>query len=155
MDVRVRCVTLYQDKIIMIHRVRPTGEEYFYFPGGGVDEGELPETACTREMLEETTLTTKPLKLLGIQLHTDQNGDHCQMYYLVEVVSGTLQPGTGVESTIFYRQLHGLHTPIALSFSEFSNHDDIRPGNIKPLLTPYLSSLIDTPFFIIDERTTI
>ena len=37
----------------------------FHLPGGGIDEGEDPEEAVAREVLEETGYTTSHLVLLG------------------------------------------------------------------------------------------
>lgn len=154
MDVRVRCVTIHNDKLILIQRLRPDStEEYYYFPGGGVDEGELPENACVREMLEEVSLHVEPIKLLGIQLHTDRNGEHCQMYYLVDVLEGEMMQGDGPEYTEEFIEKHGHHTPVTVSLDEFRESLTIRPGTIGDTLAPHLENLFTMPFFILDERS--
>lgn len=154
MDVRVRCVAFYNQKLVMIHRIRPgRTEEFYFFPGGGVEEGELPETTCVREMLEEASLTVTPVKLLGIQLHTDRNGDHCQMYYLVDVVEGALAQGHGAEYTENFINTHGSHDPIAISVDEFRTAPTIHPGRIREQLLPHLENLSELPFFVLDDRT--
>lgn len=48
------CILVVRDKF------RPA----FMLPGGGIDEGELPEVAVARELAEETTLTATSVKYL-------------------------------------------------------------------------------------------
>lgn len=154
MDVRVRCVAIHNNELILIERVRPNEtEEYYYFPGGGVDEGELPETACVREMLEEASLHVEPIKLLGIQLHTDRNGEHCQMYYLVDVTGGEIARGNGPEYTESFIEVHGTHTPVTVPLEDFQDSIQVRPGNIQAIIAPHLTNLFALPFFVLDERT--
>jgi len=50
---------------------RNTGQGYVVFPGGGVDEGETPKEALTREAMEETgAIIDGELKELGV-IHFD------------------------------------------------------------------------------------
>ena len=44
--------------------VRDKGRTPFMLPGGGIDDGELPEVAVVRELLEETTLTATDVRYL-------------------------------------------------------------------------------------------
>ncbi len=153
MDVRVRCVAFNNEKLVLIHRIRADkSADFYFFPGGGVDPGELPENTCVRELQEEACLTVKPVKLLGIQLHTDGTGDHCQIYFLVDIVSGTIAPGTGAEYEEKFRAEHGTHDPIELSIDEFRDAPNIHPGRIRDQLLPYIQNLSEMPFFILDER---
>ncbi|MCX6780865.1 MAG: NUDIX domain-containing protein [Candidatus Magasanikbacteria bacterium] len=152
MDVRVRCVTIQNEKLLLIHRVRPDlSDDFYFFPGGGVEEGELPEAACVREMYEEVSVTVEPVKLLGIQFHTDRLGDHCQMYYLVDIKEGEIGKGTGDEYTEALLSTHGTHDPELLSFEEFRD-GSIKPGKISEQLVPHLDNLMQMPFFMLDER---
>lgn len=44
--------------------VRDEGRTPFMLPGGGIYDGELPEVAVVRELLEETTLTATDVRYL-------------------------------------------------------------------------------------------
>ena len=50
-----------QDRLLLFH-VRdpsdPTGDAWWYLPGGGMDPGESPEQAVARELAEETGIET-------------------------------------------------------------------------------------------------
>jgi len=153
MDVRVRCVGYYDGKLMMIHRISPTRPAgYFIFPGGGVDLGESPEQACVREMLEETNLLVSPKKLLGIQFHRDSNGDHCQMYYFVEVLSGEFGPGTGFEYTPEYTlQVGGTHDPVLIEPANFSKLNLILPSGVGDIVGAHGDAVSEIPFFTIDN----
>ncbi|MEW6528547.1 MAG: NUDIX domain-containing protein [Candidatus Micrarchaeota archaeon] len=55
-------VPFYNEKILILKRKN----EFWEFPGGGVEFGEHPETTAARETLEETGLRVKNILLLGI-----------------------------------------------------------------------------------------
>ncbi len=52
-NLRVKAIVIKDGKLLLIHRFRD-GNEYYAFPGGGVEEGEDLDTALKREILEET-----------------------------------------------------------------------------------------------------
>jgi 8-oxo-dGTP diphosphatase len=81
---RVTGVVIREGKLLLIHRLRD-GNEYWVFPGGGVEEGEDYETALTREMMEETGLKLVSYQRLFDQLEKD--GSRCIFY------SCELEPG--------------------------------------------------------------
>ena len=81
---RVTGVVIREGKLLLIHRLRD-GNEYWVFPGGGVEEGEDYETALTREMMEETGLNLVSYQRLFDQLEKD--GSSCIFY------SCELEPG--------------------------------------------------------------
>lgn len=63
-------VTIYslygekKDKVVLIRQYRYSIDDFIYeFPAGLIDEGENYQTACIREMKEETGLTFHPMKV--------------------------------------------------------------------------------------------
>lgn len=57
------------DKVLLIKR---RDVPIWVLPGGGIESGETPETACTREVLEETGLTTNCVRKVGTWLATNR-----------------------------------------------------------------------------------
>ncbi len=99
--VRIRAAAImpHQDNILLMHRLN-RGQEYFVFPGGGVEENETIEHAVLREVLEETTINAEIEKL--IYHHVYDNGSE-QYYYLCRYVRGTPKLGEANESASMAR----------------------------------------------------
>ena len=54
-NVRVSAIILDKDKILLMHR-KKNGEEYWVFPGGGMEDTETQMEGIIREVKEETNL---------------------------------------------------------------------------------------------------
>ena len=89
---RAVCIMFRDDEVLLMHRVKG-GEEYWTFPGGGVEDDETIEEAVVREVLEETTMPIQLEKLLYI--HNYETSD--QYYYLCKYISGEPVLGDSVE----------------------------------------------------------
>lgn len=83
--IRASAIIIKGSRILLIHR-KKVGEEYWVFPGGGVEDGETAEEACIREVKEETSL-----KVTGIRLaFEDQTfvGGNKHPFYFCDVSDG-------------------------------------------------------------------
>lgn len=90
------------DKVLLTRRA-DNGQ--WVLPGGGLELGESLAEACAREVLEETGLTVRVVRLLGVYSNPDMlltyaSGGRFQLVahnFLVEHVAG--EPGTSDEVT--------------------------------------------------------
>ena len=74
------------------HIIRDAG--YWTLPGGGLNFGEDPVEAMTREVSEETGLIVRSLGVAGIDSFLKKNEDHdfqgIRIIYHTELIGGTL-----------------------------------------------------------------
>lgn len=77
--------------VALIKRVRE-GQEYYVFPGGGIENGESPEQAAIRETFEELGVHISIKDSLGIVNYTG-----VQYFFIAEVIGGTFGTGQGKE----------------------------------------------------------
>ncbi|MCB0030021.1 MAG: NUDIX domain-containing protein, partial [Anaerolineales bacterium] len=57
-------------------------------PGGGLDEGETPTEAVTREVEEETGLKTLPVRLVGLYFRQEKEADRLMFLFRCLVRGG-------------------------------------------------------------------
>jgi 8-oxo-dGTP diphosphatase len=111
--VRAGVVLVQGRSLALIRRVhlpgggRP-GREYYVFPGGKVEPGELPEEAAVREALEEMGLDVQIQRLLAEVRFKGQ----AQYYFLAEVRGGQFGTGQGPEMQGLKPLEHGTYTPV-------------------------------------------
>ncbi len=88
---RAVAVVLHNNAVLTMFR--KNDQEYYTFPGGGVEAGETTEQAVVREIAEETSLTVEVDRLV-YEIHHD-NGD-VHYFFLCRYINGTprVQPGT-------------------------------------------------------------
>ena len=89
MKKRVRAVIIENGKILLIHRVK-NNEEYWVFPGGGIEPSDKnPETALQRECREElgTLVRVKPVFF----------EDEDETFFVCDITEGDLGTGKGPE----------------------------------------------------------
>lgn len=63
----VCAVVLRQGKVLLARHTYGAGKGLFITPGGYLKNGESPEQAMCRELMEETGITAKPVKLLAVR----------------------------------------------------------------------------------------
>lgn len=72
---------IYEGRVVYVHQYRHTFNEWFdELPAGGVDEGESPEEAAKRELLEETGLSGKLVKLCEFPSSKGTSEGLCYIY---------------------------------------------------------------------------
>lgn len=81
-----------QNEVLLMRR-RKEGRVYATLPGGGIEPGETPAEACTREMLEEVNLAVEPLR----EVLTLENLGNREHYFLTRPLSGEMRLGDGPE----------------------------------------------------------
>lgn len=110
-------------KIALIKRVR-NNDEYYVFPGGGIEEGETPEEAAIREVKEELGIDIEIERLLTTLSYNNQ----IQYYFYANYINGEFGTGDGEEFS--HTNLdRGTYTPTLLEKERLKSFD-IRPLEI-------------------------
>jgi 8-oxo-dGTP diphosphatase len=89
----IRCVGAIvhdaEGRLLLVRRGHEPGKGLWSLPGGRVETGETDEMAVSREILEETGLSVRSLRLVG----RVERGVYEIFDYACEVVGGTLRAG--------------------------------------------------------------
>ncbi|KAA3658338.1 MAG: NUDIX domain-containing protein [Calditrichaeota bacterium] len=93
MKMRACLVILKNQREILLIRRKKGENEYWVFPGGGVEAGETATEAAVREAQEELSLDISP----GPVLFELTNLGRKEIYFLVKKYSGTIALGSGPE----------------------------------------------------------
>jgi 8-oxo-dGTP pyrophosphatase MutT (NUDIX family) len=94
-----------EERRILLTRRADNGQ--WCLPGGAMESGETTAEACEREVLEETGLSVRVKRLVGVYSHSDQlvvypDGNNLQivaLHFEAEIVGGEL--GLSNETTDF------------------------------------------------------
>ena len=74
----VCAVVLREGKVLLARHTYGAGKGLFITPGGYLKNGESPEQALCRELMEETGITAKPVKLLAVRF--SEQDWYCLLY---------------------------------------------------------------------------
>jgi len=92
---------LVQDsKVLLVRRAMNPGKGLWGMPGGYADMGEVLEEAVCREVWEETGLETQVRQL--VCLVSEEGRPQVLAVYEIEVVGGSIQPGSEVTDAGFF-----------------------------------------------------
>ena len=83
---RAAAIIFRKKRLLLIHRRKGT-EDYYIFPGGGVEDTETPEEAVIREINEELNLKIK----IARKMFEFKNRGGREYYYLIKEFSGTMK----------------------------------------------------------------
>ncbi len=96
---RVAGIIPMQDGIALMHRTevkkRKDYQDYYTFPGGGLEEGETEEEGTIREIKEELGINVKVVKKLYEM--DSEKFEQREIFYLCEYVDGEFGTGDGPE----------------------------------------------------------
>lgn len=120
MNQRVSGVIIQDGKILLIRRIR-NGEEYYVFPGGGVEENESIEDSMDREIKEELCLDVKKKKLI---FQLEENQGRQEFWFLIEEFAGTAELG-GEEKERMNE--NNQYYPIWVDFAKISSIINLYP----------------------------
>lgn len=84
-NVRVSAIIVKDNKILLIHR-KKNGEEYWVFPGGGVEDTETVQEGIIREVKEETNLDVLKCEFAFDSYNEARKKD--EPFYFCEVSEG-------------------------------------------------------------------
>lgn len=112
---RAVAVVLHDNQLLVMYR--KNDQEYYTFPGGGIEDGETNEQATIREIKEETSVDIEVGELL-YELHHD-NGD-VHYYFLCKYLGGELAIQPGTNEYIDNEQGQDIHQPQWLLLQDLS-----------------------------------
>lgn len=119
MKKRVRAVIVQNDLVLLIHRVKGDNE-YWVFPGGGLEEADLsPQEGLKRECMEELGVDVEVGDLLIEEVCDFSNEKQIELFYCCRIVGGKIGTGKGPEFTRDPKQ-SGTYDPQWLSVHDLA-----------------------------------
>jgi 8-oxo-dGTP diphosphatase len=98
----VGAIIFRRDRVLLVERGKPPLKGFWSLPGGAVETGERLEESVRREVLEETGLVVKPVRLFTIfeRIMRDHQGEaeyhFVLLDYLCRVTGGALEAASDV-----------------------------------------------------------
>lgn len=83
----VDAIITFQGRFLLLKRVNPPVKGEWWLPGGRVRKGESLEEAVRREVREETGLTCRIIRQVGVINHIFPECHTISIYFLVEAES--------------------------------------------------------------------
>lgn len=124
--IRPATIVIKDEKVLLVSS-KYNDEEFYLFPGGGMEFGETVEEAAIRETFEETGVKVKIKDLFHVSEYIyseDWNKRSISMFFIAEVVE-ILKPTTDDEGKI--KEVKWI------KLSELDNYD-IRPKRIAEMI---------------------
>lgn len=143
---RSRVVIVEDGRVALIRRVRD-GRAYYVFPGGGVEPGETPEQAATREAYEELGVRVRLDGLLADVRYREKR----HLFYRATVVGGEFGTGTGAELASQAASRSGSYEPVWVPLTGLLSLD-ARPRAVAVLLASGAERVLPTPIRIIERQ---
>jgi ADP-ribose pyrophosphatase YjhB (NUDIX family) len=109
------------EDVLLVRHTYGAGKGNLIIPGGYVKNGETPQNACRREVLEETGISVEPLGIVGIRF----NLKDWYIVFAAEYVSGEARSDGSENSEAVW-----------ININEALGRDDV-PDLTKKLLSSY------------------
>ncbi len=103
------CLVLVDDheRLLLVKRSVAPKKGFWCLPGGFMELHETPEQAALRELFEETGLSGKIDRLLGVTANPSPTyGSVLMTGFLVKVFEGTPSPGDDADAIDWFEQTH-------------------------------------------------
>ena len=99
-------IQMEDGNIVFIQRQNPPFQGQWALPGGQVEVGETVEEAIIREVMEETGLKVKVVRLIGVfsDPQRDPRGHTVSIAYFVHPVGGELSAGSDASRAALFRE---------------------------------------------------
>ena len=122
MDTGVRAIIIEDGKVLLMHRVK-NEQEYWTFPGGGVDDTDINiEEALKRECLEELGVEVTVLDLFFKKPSlASKTMGRMELFYNCKIIGGIVGTGTGPEFNGRDVEKYGTYKVEWLSLEEIKN----------------------------------
>ena len=111
-------ILIENGKVLLIHRIKDN-DEYYVFPGGGIETNETIEQATKRELLEETGIEVELIEKNPRYILKNESG--IQYFSLVKRVKGIIGTGKGPEFTDKSYEKHGKYIVEMISIKDIVN----------------------------------
>lgn len=117
-----RAVILQNNSLLLIRRARQNGEggidTWLSIPGGGIDPGETPEQAVTREMKEELGIVVDIRRLLAVQ---EVPSDASRHYYFLCTIRNGEKPRIQEQSEEYERMQSDIPNTYAIEWTHIDS----------------------------------
>ena len=111
-------ILIENGKVLLIHRIKDN-DEYYVFPGGGIETNETIEQATKRELLEEAEIKVELIEKNPRYILKNESG--IQYFSLVKRVKGIIGTGKGPEFTDKSYEKHGKYIVEMISIKDIAN----------------------------------
>jgi 8-oxo-dGTP diphosphatase len=127
------------DRLLLVHHLRPGAYDFWVPPGGGVMESEELPVAAVREVVEETGLVVEAVSLAYVDELIISETRQCKFWFLARLVGGSLSTSSTaaraeyiVEAAFLSRsEMSGKTVFPSVVVDEFWTH--LRDGFAQPL----------------------
>ena len=138
--VSARQLVIKDNKVLLMFRNKH-GKIYFSIPGGKKENQDATtEETANREVYEETSVTTKLVKLLG--QFKDFDKDKLQYVYLGEFISGTPKLTNNTEMQKMLKEPDNFYLPMWVNINS-ALEQKLMPKCVESFVKKFLAELID------------